>query len=54
MNKKTKRTDELKKFLVINYEDANDTFEIMARDVNDAQFEALDYLGWFVSTDDKE
>ena len=49
--RKTKRTKKsnLKSFTVINDADPNTTFEVMAKDVNEAQYLALIELGWFVA-----
>ena len=36
-------------FTVINDADPNETFEVSAKDVNEAQYLALTELGWWIS-----
>lgn len=48
--KNTHKKRKERSFTVINDDDPNDSFEVIATDVNDAQFKALEHLGWWVSS----
>jgi hypothetical protein len=43
-----------KKYNAVNTNDGNETFEVEAYTVAEAQYKALEELGWFISEGDAE
>lgn len=48
-NKQNTEDDGKQEFMIVNDNDGNDSFTVMAEDANDAAHKALEELGWWVA-----